>query len=39
MPFIRAASNTLVLAGTRMGWPSSVMSIIPGGVMVVAIQM
>ncbi len=32
MPFIRAASNMLVPAGTRIGCPSSVMSIIPGGV-------
>src|SRR5258708_26715975 len=31
MPFIRAASNMLVPAGTRIGCPSSVMSSIPGG--------
>src|SRR5258708_39113536 len=37
MPFMRAASKTLVPAGTRTGWPSRVMSIIPGGVLAVVI--
>src|ERR1700674_2449727 len=37
MPFMRAASKTLVPAGTRTGWPSMVMSTRPGGVVAVAI--
>ena len=37
MPFIRAASKTVVSAGTRTDRPSRVMSIIPGGVRVAAI--
>src|SRR5882762_6372734 len=32
MPFMRAASKTLVPAGTRTSWPSRVMSTKPGGV-------
>src|SRR5690242_11575822 len=35
-PFMRAASNTVVPAGTRTDSPSMVISIIPGGVAVVA---
>src|SRR5882672_1057404 len=38
MPFMRAASNTLVPAGTRTGWPSIVMSTRPGGVAAVVIS-
>src|SRR5260370_35422975 len=37
MPFMRAASKTLVPAGTRTERPSRVMSIIPGGVLAVVI--
>src|SRR5713226_3905523 len=37
MPFIRAASKTLVPAGTRRDWPSSVMSTRPGGVITAVI--
>src|SRR5713226_3910145 len=37
MPFIRAASKTLVPAGTRTAWPSRVMSTKPGGVVAVVI--
>src|SRR5437016_348912 len=37
MPFMRAASKTVVPAGTRTGWPSSVMSMRPGGVIAVVI--
>src|SRR6267143_2218183 len=36
-PFIRAASKTLVPAGTRTDWPSIVISTTPGGVAVVVI--
>src|SRR6266478_1464869 len=35
MPFMRAASKTLVPAGTRTEWPSSVISTRPGGVVAV----
>src|SRR6266850_398321 len=38
MPFMRAASKTLVPAGTRMDWPSMVMSTRPGGVVAVVIS-
>jgi hypothetical protein len=38
MPFIRAASKTLVPAGTRTGCPSRRMSTIPGGVVEVAMS-
>src|SRR5712664_3476598 len=38
MPFIRAASKTLVPAGTRTDWPSMVISIRPGGVVAVVIS-
>src|SRR5712692_9494701 len=37
MPFMRAASKTVVPAGTRTGWPSRVMSTRPGGVVAVLI--
>src|SRR6266849_4621358 len=37
MPFTRAASKTLVPAGTRTGWPSRVMPTKPGGVVAVVI--
>src|SRR5258708_11831863 len=37
MPFMRAASKTLVPAGTRTVWLARVMSIIPGGVVAVVI--
>src|SRR6266851_359481 len=37
MPFMRAASKTLVPAGTRTGWPSRVMPTKPGGVVAVVI--
>src|SRR6267378_915477 len=37
MPFMRAASKTLVPTGTRTGWPSRVMSTKPGGVVAVVI--
>src|SRR6266700_1957560 len=37
MPFMRAASKTVVPPGTRTAWPSSVMSTKPGGVVVVVI--
>src|SRR2546426_12118317 len=37
MPFMRAASKTLVPAGTRKARPSIVTSIIPGGVVAVVI--
>src|SRR6266436_3704393 len=38
MPFMRAASKTLVPAGTRTDWPSIVMSTRPGGVVAVVIS-
>jgi len=38
MPFMRAASKTLVPAGTRMDWPSIVMSTRLGGVVAVVIS-
>src|SRR6266404_3776581 len=38
MPFMRAASKTLVPAGTRTDWPSIVISTRPGGVVVVVIS-
>src|SRR6266481_7853907 len=37
MPFMRAASKTLVPADTRTGWPSRMMSTKPGGVVTVVI--
>src|SRR5258708_27763715 len=37
MRFMRGASKTLVPGGRRTGWPSRVMSIIPGGVVAVVI--
>src|SRR5258707_531910 len=37
IPFMRAASKTLVPAGTHKDWPSSVMSTKPGGVVEVVI--
>src|SRR6266850_2227788 len=36
-PFMRAASKTLVPAGTRTGWPSRVKSTRPSGVVAVVI--
>src|SRR6267142_285985 len=38
MPFMRAASKTLVPAGTRTDWPSIVTSTRPGGVVAVVIS-
>src|SRR6266850_2862791 len=38
MPFMRAASKTLVPAGTRTDWPSIVISTRPGGVVAVVIS-
>src|SRR2546429_8712391 len=37
MPFMRAASKTVVPAGTRTGWPSRVKSTRPAGVLAVVI--
>src|SRR5260370_41147779 len=37
MPFKRAASTTLVAAGTRTGWPSRMMATKPGGVVTLVI--
>src|SRR5882757_2048379 len=37
MPFMRAASKTLVPADTRTGWPSRMMSTKPGGVVTLVI--
>ena len=38
MPFMRAASNTLVPIGTRTGWPSITKSMRPGGVAAMVIS-